>query len=92
MDKIFNLLIFLLNPPMVLTEKEINNTLCKFQMKNYKKKKTSVYLIKYKILGGQQIFILRFSHIRDYQNCKNTQNATGQRRFLGNSKNCHIEL
>lgn len=39
MDKIFNLLIFLLNPPMVLTEKEINNTLCKFQMKNYKKKK-----------------------------------------------------
>lgn len=55
MDKIFNLLIFLLNPSMVLTEKEINNTLCKFQMKNYKKKKkkTSVYLIKYKILGGE---------------------------------------
>lgn len=78
---------------MVLTEKEINNTLCKFQMKNYKKKKkTSVYLIKYKILGGQQIFILRFSLIRDYQNCKNTQNAIGQRGFLGNNKNCHIEL
>lgn len=54
MDKLFNLLILLLNPPMVLTEKEINNTLCKFQMKNYKKKKkTSVYLIKYKILGGE---------------------------------------